>query len=107
MKYLAPRRALFTDGLVACFNSFDLEGHFHWEFITQGGKNSKTSILFGWQYTIIGNVMSAKKITYHGTDNRHFRRYLGEFCYRVNRRFKLELMIENLIIQIKSSFDSH
>jgi len=101
-KHLAPRRAIFTDGL-ACFNSFAIEGHFHWAFITQGGKNPKTKKLFGWLNTIIGNVKNAIKSTYHGIDHRHLPRYLGEFCYRFNRRFKLELMIENLIYHAAQS----
>jgi len=95
-KHLAAKRAVFTDGL-ACFNSLELEGHFHWAFITNGGKNVRTTKFFNWINTVIGNVKNSIRGTYHGIDHRHLPRYLAEFCYRFNRRFKLPLMIENLI----------
>jgi transposase-like protein len=95
-KHLAPKRAVFTDGL-ACFNSLSVEGHFHWAFITQGGKNVKTSKLFNWINIIIGNVKNSIRGTYHGIDHRHLPRYLAEFCYRFNHRFNLAKMLEKLI----------
>lgn len=95
-KHLAPKRVTFTDGL-ACFKSLELAGHFHWAFITAGGKNKKTRKFFQWLNIIIGNLKKSLKSTYHGIAHKHLPRYLGEFCYRFNRRFKLPLMIENLI----------
>ncbi|WP_143005414.1 IS1595 family transposase, partial [Desulforhopalus singaporensis] len=95
-KHLAPKRAVFTDGL-ACFRSLDLAGHYHWAFITGGGTDKKSKKLFNWLNIIIGNLKNSIRATYHGIDHRHLPRYLAEFCYRFNRRFKLELMIENLV----------
>ena len=45
------------------------------------------------QYT---NVKTAIRGTYHAISKKHVPRYLAEFCYRFNRRFKLENMIPRL-----------
>ena len=34
--------------------------------------------------------------TFHAISQKHFSRYLAEFCYRFNRRFDLEAMISRL-----------
>jgi hypothetical protein len=43
-----------------------------------------------------GLVKNAIKGTHHGIDHRHLARYLGEFCFRFNRRFKLHLLLKSL-----------
>ncbi len=39
-----------------------------------------------WLHTIISNVKAFIGGTYHGLDKKHLQPYLGEFCYRFNRR---------------------
>ncbi|SDP80616.1 ISXO2-like transposase domain-containing protein [Desulforhopalus singaporensis] len=78
------------------FRSLDLVGNYHWAFITGGGTDKKSKKLFNWLNIIIGNLKNSVRTTYHGIDHKHLPRYLAEFCYRFNRRFKSELMIENL-----------
>ena len=36
--------------------------------------------------------------TYHAINQKHLPRYLAEFCFKFNRRFNLENMLEQLII---------
>jgi len=51
---------------------------------------------FTWVNTMIGNVKNAIHGTYHAVSEKHLPRYLAEFCYRFNHRFKLEDMITRL-----------
>ena len=41
-------------------------------------------------YSVLGNVKSAMQGTYHAIQAKHLLRYLAEFEYRFNRRFKLD-----------------
>lgn len=41
-----------------------------------------------WVHTLIGNAKTFLRGTYHGVSHKHLQRYLDEFCYRHNRRFK-------------------
>jgi len=51
---------------------------------------------FIWVNTMIGNVKNAMVGTYHAINHKHLPRYLAEFCYRFNRRFELQDMLERL-----------
>jgi hypothetical protein len=53
--------------------------------------------VFDWLNTIIGNVKNKLLGTYHGMQHKHLPRYLGEFCFRFNRRFKLPNLLNSLI----------
>ncbi|MBS3982468.1 MAG: transposase, partial [Dethiobacter sp.] len=45
-----------------------------------------------WLHVIISNAKAFIKGTYHGLDSKHLQAYLGEYCYRFNRRmFKGQL----------------
>ena len=44
----------------------------------------------------MGNVKSAIHGTYHVLSKKHFPRYLAEFCYRFNRRFQMDTMVDRL-----------
>ena len=68
----------------------------HHSIITEGIYDNPDNTLFHWVNTMIGNVKNAIHGTYHAVSERHLPRYLAEFCYRFNRRFKLEDMIERL-----------
>ena len=45
---------------------------------------------------MIGIVKNSMHGSYHAISERHLPRYLAEFCYRFNRRYKLEDMIPRL-----------
>ena len=44
----------------------------------------------------MGNVKSAIHGTYHALSEKHLPRYLAEFCYRFNRRFQMDIMVDRL-----------
>ena len=45
---------------------------------------------------MIGNVKRAIDGTYHAVSAKHLPRYLAEFSYRFNRRYRLEEMVPRL-----------
>ncbi len=52
--------------------------------------------LFKWVDTILGNIKTAISGTFHAIRERYAPRYLAEFEYRFNRRFKMADMIQRL-----------
>ena len=51
---------------------------------------------FKWVNVMIGNIKNALRGTYHHMSSSHLPRYLAEFYYRFNRRFKLHTMVDRL-----------
>jgi transposase-like protein len=41
-----------------------------------------------WLHTIVSNTKSFVQGTFHGLDELHLQRYLDEFCWRFNRRYR-------------------
>lgn len=95
-KHLSAKSLVVSDGL-ACFRSLSEIGQFHFSVKTTGRYDSPDFTFFDWLNTIIGNIKNALIGTYHGMDHRHLPRYLGEFCFRFNRRFKLGLLLKSLM----------
>ncbi len=60
-----------------------------------GAKAAKTPE-FKWVNTALGNIKAAIVGTYRAVREKHVPRYLAEFEYRFNRRYKLEDMIPRL-----------
>ena len=52
---------------------------------------------FKWVNTLLGNVKSSIRGTFHSIGLKHAPGYLAEFEYRFNRRYRLGDMIERLI----------
>ena len=52
---------------------------------------------FRWVNTILGNIKSALRGTYHAIRPKYAQRYLSEFEYRFNRRFDLPDIIPRLV----------
>ena len=50
-----------------------------------------------WVHTMVGNVKNAIRSTFHGVSAKHLHRYLDEFNYRFNRRFKENLIFDRLL----------
>lgn len=91
--HLSPSCFITTDGL-ACFKALRSNGHKHTVIITGGGAASVNIPDFKWVNTMISNVKRAINGTYHAISEKHFPRYLAEFCYRFNRRYNLDQMID-------------
>lgn len=98
-QHVAPGSTVVSDGL-ACFSAVTEAGCDHVSIVTGGGPECVTMKEFTWVNTIIGNVKNGITGTYHsigGKDgHKHLPRYLAEFCYRFNRRFRLDNMLPRL-----------
>jgi hypothetical protein len=54
---------------------------------------------FNWIDTVLGNLKNAITGTYYAFDfEKDAHRYLGEFQYRLNRRFYLASMLKRLLV---------
>jgi transposase-like protein len=95
-RHLAPGTAIVSDGL-NCFPGVTAADCTHVPLNTGGGPTSVTHPMFVWVNTVLGNVKNALHGTYHALKPKYLQRYLSEFCYRFNRRFKLEELIPRLI----------
>jgi hypothetical protein len=51
---------------------------------------------FKWANTMLGNLKNSVAGTYHAIREKHVPRYLAQFQYRFNRRYKLGDMIPRL-----------
>ena len=94
-RHLHAASIVVSDGL-SCFAGVEDAGCQHEAIVTGGGPDSVTLEEFNWVNTMIGNVKNSIHGTYHAISEQHLPRYLAEFCYRFNRRFKLENMIPRL-----------
>ena len=93
--HLAPGSHVVSDGL-ACFNAVTEAGCTHEKRICGGGRASVEEPAFYWVNTVLGNLKSALRSTYHAVREKHAPRYLAEFQYRFNRRFDLTEFIPRL-----------
>ncbi|MDE1460926.1 transposase, partial [Spartinivicinus poritis] len=84
-----------SDGL-ACFNGVIEAGCLHDKIVCGGGRSSVEEPEFYWVNTILGNLKSALRSTYHAIRAKYAQRYLAEFQYRFNRRFSLVEFIPRL-----------
>ena len=94
--HLTPKSLVISDGL-ACFKGVEKADVFHHAIVTGGGADCVKLPYFQWVNTMISNVKNAMHGTYHAINKKHLPRYLGEFCFKFNRRFNLEKMLEQLI----------
>ncbi|MES9958204.1 MAG: IS1595 family transposase [Sedimenticola sp.] len=93
---VAPGSSVYTDGL-HCFRAVGDAQCEHVAIVTGGGRKSAQHSTFKWVNTMLGNVKNALLGTFHAIEEKHVPRYLAEFEYRFNRRFKLSSMIERLL----------
>ena len=93
-KHLSPGTLVASDGL-NCFPGVSEASCDHEAIITSGPEYDEFKV-FTWLNTMIGNVKKAIHGSYHAVSEKHLPRYLAEFCYRFNRRYLLDDMIERL-----------
>jgi transposase-like protein len=93
---LRPDSHVVTDGLRA-FKGLEAAEIGHETLVTGGGAKSVELLAFHWVNTLIGNVKNAMHGTYHAIRPKHLPRYLAEFEYRFNRRFKLDALVPRLL----------
>ena len=85
-----------SDGL-SCFNGLEDAGVIHEPHVTGGGKAAVLHPSFKWVNTILSNLKTALRGTYHAFQGKHAPRYLAEFQYRFNRRYDLPAMIPRFL----------
>ena len=94
-QHLVEGSTVISDGL-ACFNAVTDMGCLHDKIVCGGGRASVEEPEFYWVNTILGNLKSALRSTYHAIRPKYAHRYLSEFQYRFNRRFDLCELIPRL-----------
>lgn len=94
-QHLVAGSTVISDGL-ACFNAVTDAGCIHHKIVCGGGRASVEEPEFYWVNTILGNLKSALRSTYHAIRPKYAQRYLAEFQYRFNRRFDLCGLIPRL-----------
>jgi hypothetical protein len=87
---------VISDGL-ACFNAVTEAGCLHDKIVCGGGRASIEEPEFYWVNTVLGNLKSALRSTYHAVRPKYAQRYLAEFQYRFNRRANLCSMFSRLM----------
>ncbi|WP_308365347.1 MULTISPECIES: IS1595 family transposase [unclassified Microbulbifer] len=95
-RHLSEGSTVISDGL-ACFNAVTEAGCAHDKIVCGGGRASVEEPEFYWVNTVLGNLKSALRSTYHAIRPKYAQRYLAEFQYRFNRRFDLCALIPRLI----------
>jgi transposase-like protein len=84
-----------SDGL-RCFAGVTEAGCAHTAVKTGSGAKAAKNPRFKWVNTVLGNIKAAMVGTYRAVRAKHAPRYLAEFEYRFNRRYRLETMIDRL-----------
>jgi transposase-like protein len=93
---LGAGSAVLSDGL-ACFRAVIAAGCNHTSIVT-GGRHPKDVPEFRWINTILSNLKTSLSGTFHSFNfAKYGKRYLGAFCFRLNRRFNLAAMTERLL----------
>ena len=94
--------AAFASGVHAvsdalrCFPAVTEAGCTHTQIKTGSGAKAAKNPQFKWVNTVLGNIKAAMVGTYRAVRAKHVPRYLAEFEYRFNRRYRLETMIARL-----------
>lgn len=97
--HLISKSLVISDGL-ACFKGIEKANVFHQAIVTGDGADYVELPYFQWVNTMISNVKNSMHGTYHAINRKHLPRYLGEFCFKFNRRFNLEKCLNNSFIQV-------
>src|SRR3972149_443378 len=96
-KSLATSALVVSDGLW-CFRGVTIIGAEHQPIVTRGGKGSSKLPQFKAVNTLLGNLKTSLKGTYHAFDfTKYAHRYLAEAQYRFNRRFNLASILARLL----------
>ena len=92
---LAAGVYIVSDAL-GCFPAVTAAGCTHTPIKTGSGAKAAKNPRFKWVNTVLGNIKAAMVGTYRAVRAKHVPRYLAEFEYRFNRRYRLETMIARL-----------
>ena len=94
---LAATAHVRSDG-TPCFAQIRHMGATHERHVTGSGRKAAQMPQFKWVNTILGNLKTALRGTYHSFDHAKYgARYLAEFAYRFNRRYDMAAMLPRLL----------
>ena len=82
---LATEAVIKTDGWQG-YSFLDTSPDLQHEWLVPGSGKEAPKVL-PWVHTLIANIKGNIRGIHHGVSPKHLPRYLGEFCYRFNRRF--------------------
>ena len=54
----------------------------------QGTDPDRIGAILPWSHTVFGNLKTWLRGTFHGVNRKHLQRYLDEFVYRFDRRWR-------------------
>lgn len=95
--HIATSATVVSDGLW-CFRATTIVGAGHERVVTGGGKASVELPQFKAVNTLLGNLKTAIRGTYHAFGfAKYAHRYLAEFQYRFNRRFNMRTILARLL----------
>ena len=95
--HIATSATVVSDGLW-CFCATTIVGAAHERVVTGGGKASVELPQFKAVNTLLGNLKTAIRGTYHAFGfAKYAHRYLAEFQYRFNRRFNMRTILSRLL----------
>ena len=94
-RHLVEGSRVVSDGL-ACFGAVAEAGCRHDSVVCGGGRAAVENPQFYWVNTVLGNLKSSLRSTYHSFQPKYAQRYLSEFEYRFNRRCSLPDLIPRL-----------
>jgi len=83
-----------TDGWPS-YHALEDHAFHHEKLVLKDPKNAST--VLPWVHIVISNAKALLRGTHHGVSTRHLGRYLSEFCYRFNRRFRQNQIFERMI----------
>ncbi|MCO1334641.1 IS1595 family transposase [Microbulbifer sp. OS29] len=95
-KYLFSGSTVISDSL-PCFSAITEAGCVHDKIVCGGRRAFAEEPEFYWVNTVLGNLKSALRSSYHTIRPKYVQRYLAEFQYRFNRRFNLSALIPRLV----------
>jgi transposase-like protein len=82
----ARRATVRTDGFPAYFG-LEAVGVRH-DRKVQGSDRAASTKILPWSHTVFGNLKTWLRGTFHGVSRKHLQRYLDEFVYRFDRRWR-------------------
>jgi transposase-like protein len=94
--HLVPGSEVISDGL-SCFRAVAQTGCQHSPRIIGSGPRAVEPPEFLWVNTVLGNLKTTLRGTYHAVRGKHVPRYLAEFQYRFNRRHDLKHLLRRLL----------
>jgi hypothetical protein len=86
---------VYPDGL-SCVVGIQDVGCRHQPMATGSGKQAVQNPAFQWANTLLANLTNSVAATDHAIRAKHVPRYLAQFQYRFNRRYRLGDMIPRL-----------